>query len=317
MGSAILLLCAGTAVLILGAELMVRGAARLALSLGLSSLFVGLTVVAFATSSPELVVAIQASLAGAPDMAVGNVVGSNICNVAIILGCVALIQPIPCHHTLIQREVPLVILVTGLFWLLMKGGLSRVEAAALASVLVLYTVWIYRAARRQPGSKLPVEAAVASLTSGSRLQHLALLVLGLGGLILGANLLVDGAIRIAHQLGWSDAVIGLTVVAVGTSVPEIATSIVAALRREPDIAVGNVLGSSLWNLLGVAGIAGMITPLPAEHRILVFDIPVALAFSAACLPIMRFDGRISRAEGMLLLLGYVVYVLLRLSWFAS
>jgi cation:H+ antiporter len=274
--------------------------------------------VAFATSSPELVVAIQASLAGAPDMAVGNVVGSNICNVAIILGCVALVQPIPCHHTLIQREVPLVILVTGLFWLLMKGGLNRIEAAALASLLVLYTAWIYLAARRRPNETLPVETvASSSSASGSRLKHLALLALGLGALVLGANLLVDGAIRIAHQLGWSDAVIGLTVVALGTSMPEIATSIVAAFRGEPDIAVGNVLGSSLWNLLGVAGIAGMITPLPVEHRILVFDIPVALAFSAACLPIMRFDGRISRAEGMLLLLGYVVYVLLRLTWFAS
>ena len=317
MEQSLLYLGAGLIVLIVGAEFMVRGAARLAIAMGLPSLFVGLTIVAFATSSPELVVAIEASLRGAQDLAMGNVVGSNICNVGLILGITALVKPIPCNITVVRREVPLVIGVSLLFWLLAVEGLTRIESAVLVGCLVLYSVWAYFSARHQQRRRPAQELTARKLSVSAFLRNLGLVVLGLGGLVLGAKWLVNGATSIAETLGWSDALIGATVVAVGTSLPEVATSIVAAFRGEPDIAVGNVLGSNLWNLLGVAGIAGMITGLPVgDPSLLQFDIPVMVLFACASLPIMAWKGVITRLEGLVLLLGYGAYACARLTLFA-
>jgi len=265
MAHSIVLIIGGVILLVAGAELMVRGAARVALTLGLSSLFVGLTVVAFATSAPELVVAIQASFQGVSDLAIGNVVGSNICNIGIILGLTAIITPIPCHVSVIRREVPIMIGATVLFGAFCLGGtLGRIQAALLAATLVAYIVWTYRSASRAPDNhtfeELPgIKADPKGPAPSIRVMtNLLLIGFGLGGLVFGAELLVEGAVDIASSLGMSEVVIGLTVVAVGTSLPEVATSLVAALKKEPDIAIGNVIGSNLWNLLGGVVIAGII-----------------------------------------------------------
>lgn len=310
-----LLMIAGVILLVAGAEFMVRGAARLATAAGLSSLFVGLTIVAFATSSPELVVSIQASLADMPGLAVGNVVGSNICNIAIILGITALVKPIPCKLSVIRREVPLVIFATLLFWWMCVDGITRGEAWVLVFGLAAYTTWAYLTARSEPSEATYEELRDRGPIASIVVRNLVLVGLGLGGLIFGSDLLVNGAVEIAEMLGWSDEVIGLTVVAIGTSLPEVATSIVAAARGEPDIAVGNVMGSNLWNLLGVAGIAGTIQGLDVDPQLIGFDIPILLVFSLACLPIMSRQRRVSRGEGVVLLAGYAAYVGARLGSF--
>ena len=312
MYQAILFLVLGIALLLTGAEFMVKGAARLAVSLGLSSLFVGLTVVAFATSAPELVVTIQATLRGVPDLAVGNVVGSNICNIAIILGVTALVMPIPCHSTIIRREVPLVIGVTGLFWVFAIGGIHRLEAAVLVAGLIAYIAWTYLSAKRASNPVVEESVAEGGRTRKSMFADLAFIALGLTGLVFGSDLLVDGAVFIAEEWGMSEAVIGLTVVAVGTSLPEVATSIVAARRNQPDLAVGNVMGSNLWNILAVAGIGGTIQGLPVQREILLVDMAFAFLLAVACLPIMSSQARVSRGEGLLLLISYVIFVVLRL-----
>lgn len=316
----ILFLAAGVVVLVFGADLMVRGASALALRLGLSPLFVGLTVVAFATSAPELVVSIRSSLAGYPDLAIGNVVGSNICNICVILGITAVVIPIPCSRMVILRDAPLVVLVTGLFWVLCRGDVSRLESAVLCAVLVTYIGLTYLANRKASAALVldivDEEIVRESAAPSSVLRHLLFVGAGLGGLLLGADLLVRGAVAIAERLGMSEAVIGLTVVAIGTSLPEVATSFVAALKKQPDLAIGNVLGSNLWNLLGVAGMTGMIQGLPVADRFLTFDLPVCIGVSVVCAVFMATGRRVGRLEGVTLLGlygGYVFYCLKRIA----
>jgi cation:H+ antiporter len=298
-----------------GAEALVRGASRLAEGLGLSPLFIGLTLVAFGTSSPELVVSLLAAARDLPDVAVGNVVGSNIFNVGVVLGIGALVAPLHCHLTLVRRDAPLVIAVTvALGAFAIGGSLARWEAGALLAALLLYTAWSYRSAVREGRGRPSEEPAPGTSPTGHsggvgrpRPRDLLLTLLGLGALALGATWVVDGAVEIAGALGVSEAVIGLTIVAAGTSLPELATSAVAAFRGESDIAVANVLGSNVFNVLGILGIAGLVRPLAIPSRMLWFDIPVALAFAVACIPLMTSARRISRLEGLLLCLGYVVY----------
>ena len=310
----ILMLILGLVALTIGAEAMVRGAARLALTLGISPLVVGLTIVAFGTSAPEMAVSAGAALNGSGDLAIGNVVGSNIANVLLILGLSALIVPLLVAEQIIRQEIPIMIGASLLFVVLaMDGSISRGEGVLLLTLVVVYTVFLVIQSRR--ASKATIEEFADEMPGpGSRWDaHWGVQVLmvaaGLALLVLGADWLVDAAVAVARSFGVSDLVIGLTVVAIGTSMPEIATSLVAAFRGERDIAVGNVVGSNIFNIfacLGVAGILadGGITVSAAARN---FDLWVMLAVAFACLPIAITGREIARWEGVLFLAYFVAY----------
>jgi cation:H+ antiporter len=300
----------GLILLIAGAEALVRGASRLAATVGLSPLVIGLTVVAFGTSAPELAVSVGASLAGRTDIAVGNVVGSNIFNVLFILGLSALIAPLTVARQLVRLDVPLVIVISGLVLLLgLDGRIGRLEGALLFAGLLGYLAFLLRAGQG--------DAPAGDRAAARRAWPLdaLLVVAGLAMLILGSRWLVAGATQLAAQFGVSELVIGLTVVAAGTSLPEVVTSVVASLRGERDIAVGNVVGSNLFNLLGVLGLSAVAAPdgllvSPAARH---FDLPIMLVAAFACLPIFFTGYRIARWEGALFLgyyAAYTVYLLL-------
>lgn len=309
----VVLLLAGLALLAVGGELLVRGASRMAAALGISPLVIGLTVVAFGTSAPEAAVTLQSGLAGRGDLALGNVVGSSIFNVLVVLGISALIVPLVVSQRLVRLEVPLLIGASALALLLgVDESIGRVDGAVLLTGAVAYTVYAVRRSRRED-SAVAAEYAreYAPRRRPARLvaEHVILLVAGVGLLVLGARWLVDGAAEVARALGMSELVIGLTIVAVGTSLPEVATSLVAALRRERDIAVGNVVGSNLFNILAVLGLGGLVVPegvhvAPAALR---FDLPVMLAVAVACLPIFFTGHLIARWEGGLFLAYYAAY----------
>lgn len=296
-------------VLLVGAESLVRGAASLALRLGISRLAVGLTVVAFGTSAPELMVSVDAALAGSGDIAVGNVVGSNIFNIAVILGLAALVCPIPVHEQVVRLDAPIALAVALLLVLLLHdGALGRIEGLALFALLVAYTALNMVLARRRVRAGLEdwPEAPFTGPT-GSRWRELLLIVFGLGLLVAGANLLVGNAILLAQLLGVSEAVIGLTIVAAGTSLPELATSLVAAWRRQADIAVGNIVGSNVFNILGILGAASLVSPL-ASSGVGTFDLLVMLIVTLLLLPLLYTGRLLHRLEGLLLLLLYVGYL---------
>jgi cation:H+ antiporter len=304
----------GLVALVAGAELLVRGASKLALSFGISPLVVGLTVVAFGTSAPEMAVSVQAALSGQVDIALGNVVGSNIFNVLFILGLSALIIPLLVARQLIRQEVPIMIgaslLLFALAW---DGGISRYDAALMFGLLLAYTVFLIWQSRRE--SKALAAEGTAETASGKSSWdnhwgvQVLLIAAGLALLVLGADWLVTAAITFAKQLGVSELVIGLTIVAAGTSMPEVATSIVAALRGERDIAVGNVVGSNTFNILCVLGLSGMLAPegLPVAQSLLSFDLPVMIAVAFACLPVFFTGNLIARWEGGVFLAYYAAY----------
>ncbi|MFH1340127.1 MAG: calcium/sodium antiporter [Pseudomonadota bacterium] len=309
----------GLAALIVGAEILVRGASKLALRFGISPLVVGLTVVSLGTSAPELAVSVQSAMSNQADIAVGNVVGSNILNVLFILGLSALITPLIIDRQLIRQEVPIMVgtclLLAVLAW---DGSLSRIDGLILACLLVVYTAFLIVQSRRQETSADPDAQANADPGSGwdSNLPvQIAMIVAGLILLVLGAGWLVQAAVTFAKLLGVSEMVIALTIVAVGTSLPEVATSITAAIRGERDIAVGNVVGSNIFNILGVLGISSAVAPvgLSIAPAMTAFDIPVMIAVAIACLPIFFTGNLIARWEGALFLalyVGYTVYLVM-------
>lgn len=307
----IVLFAVGLGLLVLGAELLVRGAARLAAAAGVSSLVIGLTVVAFGTSSPEMAVSVKSAWQGQADMAVGNVVGSNIFNVLFILGASAAITPLLVAQDLVRRDVPLMIgLSVAVLLLALDGGIGRLDGIGLLLGLGVYSVWIVRASRRESRAvQAEYEQEFAPPARRSWPTDLLLVVVGLGLLVLGARWLVDGAVEFARWLGVSEVVVGLTIVAAGTSLPEVATSILAASRGERDIAVGNVVGSNIFNLMGVLGLAGAVAPdgLPVAPAMAGFDLPVMIAVAVACLPIFAPGRMIPRWEGVLFLLYYGAY----------
>ena len=302
------LLLGGLALLTLGAEGFVRSSARLALRLGISPLVIGLTLVAFGTSLPELVVSVRAALIGQGDIALGNVVGSNICNIGLILGLAALMQPLRIELGLIRREAPLLIGVSLLLLgLALDGRLVRTESAFLLILMGGYLALLFRSMRHAQ----PIEIeAIPGLdqTTPPVWRDLVVLLLGLAGLTLGARFFVDASVALARAWGVSEAIIGLTIVSLGTSLPELATSLVAAVHKEADIAVGNVIGSNLFNILSILGVAGLIHPLTASG-IGRADLAVMALFAALLLPLMRSDFTLKRWEGGLLLLGYLLYIL--------
>ena len=312
-----LMFAAGLAALVVGADLLVRGASRLALSFGISPLVVGLTIVAFGTSAPEMAVSTGAVLNGQTGLAMGNVVGSNIFNVLFILGLSALIAPLVVHVQIIRQEVPilmgasLLLLVLGL-----DGRISLTDGALLFGLLLAYTVFLVVQSRRETqAAQAEFEAEIHAPTAGAwdaRLPvQIALIVAGLALLVLGSDWLVGAAVVFAKALGVSDLVIGLTIVAAGTSMPEVATSVAAALKGERDIAVGNVVGSSTFNILGCLGLAGLAAGsegLVVAPSLMAFDIWVMLAVALACLPIFLSGREIARWEGAVFLGYYAAYV---------
>jgi cation:H+ antiporter len=302
----------GLTLLVLGAESLVRGATRLASSIGVSPLVIGLTVVAFGTSTPEMAVSVHASLAGNPDIALGNVIGSNIANVLLILGISALIVPLLVNEQIIRQEVPIMIGASVLLLVLaLDGSISRVDAGVLFTLVVAYTVFLIVQSRRRasPTAPDPAESPPQSRWDRHWAVQLLLIVIGLVALVLGARWLVESAVVFAKTLGISDLVIGLTVVAVGTSLPEIATSILAAIRGERDLAVGNVIGSNVFNILAVVGAAGLVSSagIPIPQAALNFDLWVMLAVALACLPVMLTGRSIARWEGLVFLGYYAAY----------
>lgn len=306
----VLIFVAGLVLLVIGADLLVRGASRLALSLGISPLVVGLTVVAFGTSAPELAVSIDAVTTGSTDLAIGNVVGSNIFNVLFILGISAILAPLVVAHQIVRQEVPIMIGASVLLFLMaLDGGISRIDGAVFLALFVIYTVFLIEQSRSVRGETVVDAPAAATTWDSHRAVQLLLIVVGLVLLVWGADLLVNSAIIFAKALGVSELVIGLTIVAAGTSMPEVATSVMASIRGQRDIAVGNVIGSCTFNILCVLGVSSVVAPssLPVAPSLLAFDLPVMLAVAVACLPMFLRAGTINRWEGMVFLGYYGAY----------
>jgi cation:H+ antiporter len=309
MTSTILILVLGLVLLYFGAEGLVRGSSSLALRLGVGPLLVGLTVVAFGTSTPELVVSLKAAYLGQGDISVGNVVGSNICNIGLILGFCALIIPIKVASQIVRVDTPIMIGVTALAMaLLYDGALTRVEGIILFILLLVYVLFSIRLARKQVSDPLAGEfSEEIKISKWGTWEDIAFIVGGLVMLVFGARFLVEAAIDIAKAFGLSEAVIGLTIVAVGTSLPEFATSLVAALKKEADIAVGNIVGSNIFNILGILGISSAVTPL-SSAGITAIDLGVMMLFALVLWIFSRTGHLLTRFEGFLMLAGYAGYV---------
>ena len=312
MFNPVVLFVLGGILLVGGAELLVRGASRLAVAAGITPLVVGLTVVAFGTSAPEMAVTAGSAYAGQAEVALGNVVGSNIFNVLFILGISALIAPLVVAQQLVRFDVPLLIGVSVVVLLLsLDGRIGRFDGAVLFAGIVVYTVWLIRQSRHETPAVVD-EYDVAFAVPAERVRplvNIVLVLVGLGLLVVGARWLVEAAVTTATALGISELVIGLTIVAAGTSLPEVATSVLATIRGERDIAVGNVIGSCLFNLLAVLGLGGLVAPdgIPVIQGALSFDIPVMIAVAIAALPIFFTGYTIARWEAAVFLGYYLAY----------
>uniref|UniRef100_UPI00356B2AD8 calcium/sodium antiporter n=1 Tax=Pontiella sp. TaxID=2837462 RepID=UPI00356B2AD8 len=294
---------AGLVLLVLGAEALVRGASRLAAALGIPSLIIGLTIVAFGTSAPELAVGLKAAVSAQAEIAVGNVVGSNIFNILFILGLAALVAPLTVSQRLIRLEVPLLVAVSAAALLLGRDGrLGRTDGLLLAAGLAVYIGFLMVQGRKAK----PEPAEAVAGPRGGWIKNAVLILAGLGLLVLGSRWLVEAAVVLARRLGVGELTVGLTIVAAGTSLPELVTSVVASVRGERDIAVGNVIGSNLFNLMGVLGLSALAAPAgiavsPAARG---FDLPIMVVVAVVCLPVFFTGGIISRREGLAMLAYY-------------
>lgn len=311
-----LLFILGIVLLLGGGELLVRGASRLAVSMGISPLIVGLTVVAFSTSAPELAVTLKSVYAGKADLALGNVVGSNISNILLVMGLSAVLMPMVVSQKILRIDVPLMIAASLLLYVLaMDGRIGRFEGGLLFGGIVAYTVFAIYTGRRQPEPDVEKEYARAYGDQPGKVRHrwalhLLWVAAGVVLLVLGAGWLVKAAVAAAKALGVSELIIGLTIVAVGTSLPELATSLIAIRHKESDIAVGNLIGSNIFNILSVMGLTALLAPegVAVARAALYFDIPVMIITAVACLPIFFVGHRISRWEGLLFVGYYAAYV---------
>ncbi|ABV89193.1 calcium/sodium antiporter [Shewanella pealeana] len=291
----------GFLILTIGAEALVRGASQIALRLGLTPLIIGLTIVAFGTSAPELAVSVKSAIAGNSGIALGNVIGSNIANIGLILGITALIRPIKIESQMVRRDIPIMIGASLLFWsLLLDGGLSFWDGAILFALLVAYLTFSYFTAEKQTDDDVED-------TKQNPMLSVLFIVIGISMLVGGGILFVDGAVAMAKSFGISEVIIGLTIVAIGTSMPELVTSVVAALKGQSDIAIGNVVGSNLFNILGILGVTALIHPIVGSE-ISTLDWISMIAFAMILLPFAYTGLRIGRREAALLVLGYLVYI---------
>jgi len=312
----LILFVLGLALLTIGAELLVRGASRIATLVGISPLVIGLTVVAYGTSAPELAVGVHSAYINRPDIILGTVVGSNIFNILLILGISAIITPLIVKQQLIKIDVPLMIGISVLGWILsLDGQISRTDGIILFFIVIVYTVFSIRQSRKESKAiKEEYEKEFGKAKNKKEVSviiQITLIVLGVALLVLGSNWLVKGAVELAKYFGISELVIGLTIVAAGTSLPEVATSVVAAIKGEKDIAVGNVVGSNIFNILSVLGLSSIVAPngISVSPAALNFDIPIMIAVAIACLPIFFTGNSISRWEGTVFLGYYVAYIL--------
>lgn len=317
----------GFALLYFGAEWLVKGSSSLAKSLGVTPVVIGLTVVAFGTSAPEFVVSVISSLEGKSMIAVGNVVGSNICNIALILGLAAVFQPITSHRSVVKRDIPIMLAISVLLLILSwDSKLSRIEGAILFGGIIGYTLFNYYASVRETRANAVDVGVVTDLGFEeidyveSRGKQIVLVLVGIAGVCGGAKLVVDNAVLIMEFLGVSEKFIGLTVVAFGTSLPELATSVVAALRKEMDISIGNLVGSNVFNILSVLGVAALVRPIPIPGGFfesgLITDYMVMIFTSFLPWLMMRKTDTVARVHGVILLscyVGYVAYLILRAS----
>ena len=306
----ILLFIGGVGVLFFGAEWLVRGSSRLAASLGVSPIVVGLTVVSMGTSAPELVISVVASLGGNPDLAIGNVMGSNLANVGLVLGISAILRPLHVSARVVTREVPVMILITAaLLPLIWNHHIGRLEGVLLLTMLVCYLSFVLRTAKEDDPEapdeyEVPADEAVG-LTSRTIVRDIVFIFLGVVGLLLGAFAIRESAVLLAQAMGISELVIGLTLVSIGTSLPELATCAVAALRQEADIAVGNILGSNVFNIAGVLGVTAIVAPLQFSPDVLRFHFPAVIIITILMVPIVRMRLVIRRREGVVLLGAYL------------
>lgn len=305
----LILVIIGLLLLTLGAEGLVRAGVSFALRIGVTPLVIGLTIVAFGTGSPELVVSAQAAYTGSGGLAIGNIVGSNISNTALVLGTAALIYPIQTHTDVVRREMPIMVAVTGVLWLMIiDGELSRIDGIILFASSIVYTVTVYILARR---AKIHVTGAQIAedlgITKKSLLRDFLFLIGGLAFLVAGSKALIDGAVSIARILDVPDVVIGLSIVAIGTSLPELATSAIASIRKQSDLALGNAIGSNIFNMLCVLGLASIIRPISAVE-IRNFDMGVLMGSALFLWALLGFRFRLDRFEGGILLLVYAGYL---------
>jgi cation:H+ antiporter len=302
-----LYLLGGIVGLFLGGEALVRGSVGIARRMAIPPLLIGLTVVGFGTSTPELLVSVDAALRGVPDIALGNVVGSNIANILLIVGLSALVWPIRVLGDTLRRDTAVMMAAALILVPVFAMGLmSRPAGALLVAALAAYLIWAYRSAGQSPATAEAEDAAPPAPI----LLSLIWVGGGLVALMLGARFLVDGAVNIARDFGLSEAFIGLTIVAVGTSLPELATSLIAAIRRQSEIAIGNVVGSNIFNILGILGVTAVIAPIPVAPRFLGFDLPVLIGVSLLLTVLLLTQPRIGRLTGLIMLAGYAAYVIL-------
>jgi len=303
----------GLVLLLIGGDILVRGAVTLAQRLSVPPLVIGLTVVAFGTSSPELVVSLDAVLSGSPQIAIGNVVGSNIANILLVLGLPAIIFPIACDVEAIRRDGGIMFAVTvGFVALCLSGQILDWQGAIMTSLLVGYLTWSYFSGRE--ANEATAEAIVDEIEGIAARPHsvwlsFAFIFVGIAGLVVGGDLLINGAMDMALAAGVSEATIGLSLVALGTSLPELATSLVAAMRRHGDVAIGNVIGSNLFNILGIMGITSMVSEIPISGQITDYDVWIMLSAAILVTPFVLLGRPISRRYGAFLTAAYLIYML--------
>ena len=308
-----ILVAAGLCLLLFGGEMLVRGAVDLARRLGVSPLVIGLTIVAYGTGAPELLVSLEASLAGSPGIAIGNIVGSNIANILLIVGCSALISPIGCTNSSIKFNGVMMLGATALFIVLgYTGAITPWGALPMLAILVAFTLYSYVSSRKSPEAEKAAEADLDAegfhSIPVSMPKASAILLAGLACVALGSDLLIAGAVDIARNLGISEATIGLTLVALGTSLPELATAVVAAYRRHSDLALGNVIGSNIFNILGIMGIVPLFGSLAVPAAVVSFDFWVMLGATAIFVGLTAFCVTIGRLIAGLFLFGYLSYI---------
>lgn len=298
----------GVVILVGGAEALIRSAVRIARALGVSPFVIGFTLVGFGTSAPELVVSLSAALNDSPELALGNVVGSNIANIGLILGVAAIVSPLVARMRLLWVEVPLVIAVSVLLWVLCRdNSLDRFDGVILLSGFFVLSIYMYRIAREEP-PEVKKEVGLAAATQMRVWVAALLVIVGMAGLIGGAHLMVSAAVAIAKSLGVSEWLIGLTVIAVGTSLPEVAATVSAAFRGEADIALGNVVGSNLFNILLILGATVLVKPMAVSDAAFYREIPVLMGFAVLLLAVVANGMRIRRWEGALLLFAYAGFL---------
>ena len=301
----VILLILGIILLYKGSEWMVKGAASLALSMLVRPIVVGLTVVAFATSAPELLVSVIAAIKGSAGVSLGNILGSNVANIGLVLGLSALIRPLVVDKTLVRREIPYMIGASGVFWVMcLDGGIGRVDGVILLAGLAFFLIWGIITAKEKNQTGVGRQTAKES----KRLFYIFLILIGTAGLVIGASLVVRAAIFIAKEFGLSEVFIGLSIVAVGTSLPELATSVVAGVRGEHDISVGNVVGSNVFNICMVIGTIGLFNPMPVDTSLNRFEFPVMFLLAVVLLILTKYGSRLNRLEGLFFVVSFFCYI---------